>query len=90
MKYKGKNVKVVLIGNAKVEYDRLNKIVGEEIKQGIQKSEYQTLFRSINTKKKFIEDNPEYGDHIEKKKIPKEYIREYEINNLWRAELSGS
>lgn len=28
--------------------------------------------------------------HIEKRKIPTEYIREYDVNNLWKVNLSGA
>ena len=90
MSFKGKPVKVIMTGKAKEEYDELNKSVGDEISQGITKSDYQTLFNSIKQKIDFLKDNPEYGVHIEKRKIPKEYVREYDVNNLWKVNLSGA
>ena len=36
-----------------------------------------------------IKINKNYGDPISKSKIPKEYIEKYEINNLFRVELSN-
>lgn len=37
-----------------------------------------------------MKDNPEYGFHIPKDRIPKEYIRDYDVNNLWKVNLSGA
>jgi hypothetical protein len=28
--------------------------------------------------------------HVPKDKIPKEYVREYDVNNLWKVNLSGA
>jgi Txe/YoeB family toxin of Txe-Axe toxin-antitoxin module len=90
LSFKGKPVRVIITGDAKEEYTHLNKVVGEEIKKGIKTSEHQTLLQSIKQKIEFLKDNPQYGFHIEKKKIPKEYIKKYEANNLWKANLSGA
>lgn len=87
--FKGKNVKVSLIDNAKEEYLRLNKIVGGELKKGIKSSDNQTLLTSIKRVFDLLKDNPEYGFHIKKKQIPKEYIKKYEVNNLWKCNLAG-
>ena len=37
-----------------------------------------------------MRNNPEYGIHIPKNRIPKEYIKNYDVNNLWKINLSGS
>lgn len=88
--FKGKPTKLIITGSAKEEFDELNKIVGDEIKKGITKSDHQTLLNSIKQKIEILRDNPEYGIQIQKNKIPKEYIREYEVNNLWKINLSGA
>lgn len=90
MNWKGKRVKIILVGDAKEEYFRLNEIVGEEISKGINGSDHQTLLNSIRQKKELLQANPEYGKHISKNKIPKEYIKKYEVNNLWKVNLSGA
>ncbi len=90
MSFKGKPLKVIITGKAKEEYNELNKTVGDEISQGITKSDHQTLLNSIKQKIDFLKDNPEYGFHIEKKKIPLEYIQEYDVTNLWKVNLSGA
>lgn len=87
--FKGKPVKVVITGDAKEEFEQLNKEVGEEISEGITSSEHQTLLDSIKQKIEFLKENPEYGIHIPKDKIPKEYNIRYEANNLWKVNLSG-
>ena len=83
-------VKVIFIGNAKEEFDRLNQLVGGEIARGITKSDNQILFDSIKQKVDFLRANPQYGSHISQNKIPKEYIEKYNVNNLWKANLSGA
>ncbi|MBI2558204.1 hypothetical protein HYW20_02690 [Candidatus Woesearchaeota archaeon] len=90
MTFKGKPVKVVITGDAKEELEELNKIVGEEISRGITSSDHQTLLNSIKQKIEFLKDNPEYGIHIPKDRIPKEYIMKYDVNNLWKVNLSGA
>lgn len=87
--FKGKIVKVIITGYAKEEFERLNIEVGKEIQNGVKSSEHQTLLNSIKQKIEFLKENPEYGLHIPKDRIPKEYVINYEVNNLWKVNLSG-
>jgi len=88
--FKGKSTKVIITGDAKEEFDDLNKVVGEEITKGITSSDHQTLLNSIKQKIDLLKANPEYGVHIPKDRIPKEYIKIYDVNNLWKINLSGA
>ena len=88
--FKGKPTKVIITGDAKGEFDDLNKVVGEEIAKGITSSDHQTLLNSIKQKIEILRANPEYGNHIPKDRIPKEYVRDYDVNNLWKINLSGA
>jgi len=88
--FKGKPVKVIITGEAKEQFDGLNKTVGEEIAKGITSSDHQTLLNSIKQKIEIMKVNPEYGLHIHKDRIPKEYIRDYDVNNLWKINLAGA
>ncbi|MFH0978739.1 MAG: hypothetical protein V1837_05555 [Candidatus Woesearchaeota archaeon] len=88
--FKGKPVKVIITGGAKEEFDELNQIVGEEIAKGITSSDHQTLLNSIKQKVDLLQLNPEYGIHIPKDRIPKEYVVKYDVNNLWKVNLSGA
>ena len=90
MIFKGKTVRIVITGDAEEEYKKLNKLVGEEVSKGVTSSNYQTLFNSIKQKIEFLKENPQQGIHISKNKIPKEYIKKYDVNNLWKANLSGA
>ncbi|OGI14985.1 hypothetical protein A3K63_03100 [Candidatus Micrarchaeota archaeon RBG_16_49_10] len=36
-----------------------------------------------------LKSNPQYGIHIPRKMIPKEYVAKYDANNLWKVNLSG-
>ena len=88
--FKGKPTKVIITGEAKEEFDDLNKVVGEEISKGITSSDHQTLLNSIKQKIEILKANPEYGTHVQKDRIPKEYVRDYDVNNLWKVDLSGA
>ena len=90
MIFKGKPTRVIIIGEAKEQFDGLNKAVGEEIAKGITSSDHQTLLNSIKQKIEIMKVNPEYGIHISKDRIPKEYIRDYDVNNLWKINLAGA
>ncbi|MCK5017719.1 MAG: hypothetical protein KAS32_11710 [Candidatus Peribacteraceae bacterium] len=48
--FKGKPVKVIITGEAREEFEDLNKVVGEEISKGITKSDHQILLNSIKQK----------------------------------------
>ena len=88
--FKGKPTKVIITGEAKEEFDELNKVVGEEIANGITSSDHQTLLNSIKQKIEILKANPEYGTHIQKDRIPKEYVQNYDVDNLWKIDLSGA
>jgi hypothetical protein len=90
MIFKGKPVKVIITGDAKEEFEKLNEVVGEEIAKGTTGSDHQTLFNSIRQKIELLKENPQYGIHIAKNKIPLEYQQKYDANNLWKANLSGA
>ena len=84
-----KPVRVILLDEADSEYKRLNKIVGQQIKDGKENTEEMQLLKSINQKRDFIKANPFYGDNISKTLIPKEYVARYDAKNLWRVELTN-
>ena len=84
-----KTIKVIFVGDAKKEFNDLNKIVGDELSRGIKGSDKQTLLKSIKQKSELLKSNPQYGVHIPKNKIPKEYKEKYDANNLWKVNLSG-
>ena len=90
MTFKGKPIKVTITGDAREEYEKLNELVGEEISKGITGSDHQTLLNSIKQKIEFLKMNPEYGLHIQKDRIPKEYFVNFDVNNLWKVDLSGA
>jgi hypothetical protein len=68
----------------------LNKIVGKQLEKGVSSTKEQTLFSSINQKVDLLKCNPQYGVHIAKNKIPKNYVLNYDVNNLWKCNLSGA
>ena len=80
-----KPVRVSFLGNASYEWEKLNSIVDEEKSKGIENSENQQLFKSIKQKIELIRTNPQYGDSIPKKLIPKELP----VDNLWVVDLVG-
>jgi len=78
-----KPVRTILIDEAKEEYEKLNEIIGQQIKEGKENTFEMQLMRSIKQKVNFIKANPFYGDNIPKRQIPKNY----NVQNLWRVEL---
>lgn len=73
-------------GNAKLEYEKLNKIVSEETSKGIASSEHISLLRSINQKIELLKICPDAGQSIKKRQIPFKYFGD--IDNLHRLELA--
>lgn len=88
--FKGKPVKVIITGDAKEEFERLNRLVAEEKQKGIAQSDNQILLRALQQKIELLKINPEYGVHIPKNRIPHSYIVLYDVNNLWKINLSGA
>ena len=86
--YKGKEVIVKLSEDANEVYEELNKFVGEEKLKGIENSFHQTLLRSIQRVRELLKNNPFAGDQVPKRLIPNKYILKYDVDNLWRIELS--
>ncbi|MDD4188368.1 MAG: type II toxin-antitoxin system RelE/ParE family toxin [Bacilli bacterium] len=83
-----KEVKVIFEGDAKEEYIKLNFIVEEEIKKGVNKSENQTLLKSIHSKIELLKNNPQAGRAVKKSLIPSKYLKK-DITNLWILNLSN-
>jgi len=84
-----RNIKVILSEEATKQYEELNRIVGDEIKKGITNSIHQQLLKSIKQKSELLKINPQAGIHIPKNLIPKIYIDKYDVDNLWKIDLSG-
>lgn len=87
MKIEGKIKKVIIVDDALAAYNKLNAIVGEEVSRGIAGSVDQTLFNAIKQKIEFLKENPSYGFHIPKDRIPCLYFKVYDVNNLWKINL---
>ena len=75
----GKEVKVFMKGQAKDSYLLLKSRTDKEA---------QSLFKSINRITEVLKNNPQFGDPIPKRLIPKSLIKEG-IQNLYRVELSN-
>lgn len=84
-----KRVRVILSEEASKQYEELNRIVGEEVRSGISNSIHQQLLKSIKQKVELLKVNPQAGIHIAKSLIPDIYIDKYDVNNLWKIDLSG-
>jgi len=85
-----KSVKVLLSGEAQEELKELNEAVNNEISKNIKSSFNQTLLRAINQKIELLKKDPEYGIHIARNKIPLEYVKKYDVTNIWKINLSGA
>lgn len=84
-----KRVSIKLLGEAKEEYLKLQDTVRQEHEKGITSSFHQTLLKSINSKIELLKANYDYGTQIPRKLIPRKYVVEYEVTNLFKVELAG-
>jgi Txe/YoeB family toxin of Txe-Axe toxin-antitoxin module len=85
MMFKDKPIRVIMIGNAKESFIRLNEIVGQQTKLGKESTQDMQLIKSIKNKIELLKQNPFYGDNIKKELIPKSF----NVPNLWRIELTN-
>ena len=80
-----RRVRLILKGQAKTEFEELNRIVGEQQAKGINNSDEMQLLKAIKQKTELIKENPMYGANIPKKLIP----NNLDVSNLFRVELTG-
>ncbi|MFH1750512.1 MAG: hypothetical protein ABH863_02440 [Candidatus Micrarchaeota archaeon] len=78
-------VRVILKDQAKEEFEKLNKVVGEQQSKGVTNSEEMQLLKSIMQKIELIKENPTYGDKVPHGLIPKNL----DVSNLFRVSLTG-
>ena len=84
-----KKVSVKLLGEAKEEYLALQELVRKEQEKGVSSSFHQTLLRSIESKIALLKQNYDSGIQIPRKLIPRKYLSEYGVTNLWKVNLAG-
>lgn len=72
------------------EYSKLLEEVGREKKRSIKNSFNNQLMKAIDRIIEQLSVEPTHGVHVPKNRIPEKYIREYGINNLWKANLPGA
>ncbi|MFH1255931.1 MAG: hypothetical protein V1494_01430 [Candidatus Diapherotrites archaeon] len=82
-----KEIRVKLLDEAKEEFERLEKIVGDEKGKGINSSFHQTLLKGIKEKIRILRENCDAGMQIRKKLIPKKYLEKFSVTNLWKLNL---
>ena len=75
-----KTVRVILSEDAEEVYKFLNK---EAPHSKIEKS----ILNALKKKIELIKSNPHYGEPISKKLIPKKYVEEYALTNLFLIKL---
>ncbi len=80
-----RQIRLILTGQAKEEYELLRKVVEEQKKKGATNSEEIQLLKSINNKSELLKLNPVYGQSIPKDLIP----NTLDVDNLFRVELTG-
>ncbi len=75
-----KNIQVKLSHDATEIYNDL-------IRKANTSKKERSILLAITKKVELIKSDPHYGDPIAKSLIPKQYIKKYEITNLFRIEL---
>ena len=84
-----KRVSIKLIGEAKEEYLKLQEAARQEREKGVESSFHQALLKSIDSKIALLKANYDYGTQIPRKLIPRKYVIEYAVTNLWKVDLAG-
>lgn len=75
-----KIVKILYSDEAKAVYDYISKM-------SLSSKEERIMFKAITAKLSLIGASPKYGQAIARRLIPRDYIRKYNIDNLYRVEL---
>jgi hypothetical protein len=75
----GKEVRIILKGDAKESYRKLKDRDDKEAK---------TILSAIERVKNILKENPQYGNPMAKKLIPKSLLK-LGVSNLYRVELSN-
>lgn len=57
----------------------------EKLKAG--KFEDKEVYKAVTKAIDKLKEDPQAGIHIPNKQIPKEYIRDYQVTNLWKIDL---
>lgn len=78
-------VRVILKGQAREEFEQLNRIVGRQQAKGETNSEEMQLLKSIKQKIGILKANPVYGDKVPNALMPKDL----DVSNLFRVGLTG-
>ena len=80
-----RQIRLILTGQAKEEYELLRKVAEEQKKKGTTNSEEIQLLKSISNKVELLKLNPVYGQSVPKDLIPDTL----DVDNLFRVELTG-
>lgn len=80
-----RQIRLILTGQAKEEYELLRKVAEEQKKKGATNSEEIQLLKSISNKVELLKLNPVYGQSVPKDLIPDTL----DVDNLFRVELTG-
>ncbi len=75
----GKEIRVFLKGDAKKAYLKLKKRKDKES---------QSILNSFERIKEILKENPQFGNPVPKRLIPKELLKQ-NISNVYRVELSN-
>jgi len=77
-------VQVILKGQARLEFEGLEHIAGEQWVKGILNSPEQQLLKSIKHARDALKLNPMYGDSVPKEQIP----IDMDVTNLFVVDLN--
>jgi len=84
-----KEVWVDFSEEADKEYGALQKQVLLEQKQGKENTFHAQLLKAIEREKNNLKIDPQHGTHIPRKYIPKQAIKRYGTDRLWKRDLVG-
>jgi hypothetical protein len=84
-----KLVEIDISEEADEELRELKRKVKEDKKNGLKNSQSIQLLNSFNRSIQNLKNSPICGTHIPKENIPKKFVQKWDIDNLWKIDLTN-
>lgn len=84
-----RRVSIKLLGDAKLEYLELRRIVVMEKAAGASNSCHIALLKSIDAKISLLKTRYDCGIQVPRRNMPRKYVELYGVTNLWKVDLYG-
>jgi len=76
----------------KIKYSPLYESQLKQLREAVKQQDikfHRQLLKAIEREEENLKRDMHHGTQIEKSKIPKEYVTQYGVTNLWKIDLPG-